>query len=356
MDWKEFAFKYKLSAYFKVPDQLAFVEQFNSYMIAGKGSISVKDALTKVGKTYASIYSENHIVVEICKRLVHAMQIGQGYDELMKEYFHPNIAIGYELAQRISTNKEDVLSISELVSIEKSIVKEGWTSIGFPMIIVLLGVMTLSIVGIFVLPIFTKNSGDITWTFEMLVAKHTAYIMTTFWPLIVAAIFGSISAFKYSQSRWIGPKRYYADRIWPYSLYRVFWSIRIIRLLGLLKKAKMRDLDALYIIRKYGNTYINHFLDEMIRNARSGTNKKDYFGKGLLEKAQLVRLETYLNLSDRDFADGLLEVSDQAVNDVRATYKQVVSRWSIALLLLGLGIMIIGIGAVLDGTATMISG
>jgi type II secretory pathway component PulF len=355
MDLREFAFKYKLSAYFKVPDQLEFVEQFNSYMTAGKGSISVKSALEKVGTTYSEIYGDSHVVVEVCRRLVHAMKIGDGYDELMKEYFHPNIAIGYELAQRISTNKEDVQSIANLVSIERNIVKEGWSSIGFPLVFVILGLSTMAIVGLFVLPIFTKNGAKVTWTFEMTAAKFVSDFIISFWPLVITFIVGGMAAFKMSQPTWIGGYREVADNIWPYSLYRVFWSIRIIRLLGLLKKAKMRDLDALYIIRKYGSPYINHYLDEMIRHAKIGTNKKDYFGKGLLEKSQLVRLETYLNLSDSDFADGLLEVSEQAVNDVRATYKRVIARWSLILLLIGFGLMVLGVGAVLDGTVTLIN-
>lgn len=350
MDWEEFVFKYKLSAYFKIDDQLEFINLFNSYMNSGSARVNVRTALSKVSETYAKVYGPNHVVVEVCKRMLAALRVGDSYIQLMREYFHPNIAIGYELSQRISTNKEHVSSIADLVAIEREINRDTKKELVLPMTIAMLGLGAISIVGKFVLPIFEKNlSESASTTFEVAFVSGFSNFLFLFWPLLIIAAGALAYGYKWSQDNWISPKRAFFDKIWPYSMYRIFWSIRIMRLLGLLKKANMRDINALKLIHQFGSPYIKNHLDVMIKSSSVGINKKDYFGKGLLDKSQQARLETYLNLSDKDFAEGLIQVSSQSVTDIKVAYKRVINRWALTLFFIGFGLVGISIGATLDG-------
>ena len=352
MTWlNEFIIKYKLSAYFKVDEQLTFIKLFESHMSTGQ--ISMKQAMQKVQATYASIYSKNHIAVEICEQIIRALNTGEDYNALMKKFFHPNIAVGYELAQKVSVEKNAVKGISDLLRIERELVKDSISTLSLPFMLLFLGIATTSAVGHFVLPNLEKNVGTPTQSFERSLAIFMGDAVFNYWYLLLGLVFLTVTCYRYVQDHWVHEGREIADQIWPFSNYRVFWGVRLMQLLGLLKKAGTKDIQALGLIRKYGTPYIIHHIDRMITNAKTGVEKKGSFGHGLLTKTQLVRLETYLDVSDEVFTDGLLSVAEEAVVDVQVQNNKIIKRWGLAMTLVAFFMMGSAVGVILDAGTTM---
>jgi type II secretory pathway component PulF len=353
MEFNEFKFLWKRKAAFKVKGQLEFMRQFNSYMEDGKTGI--KDALELTQEAYCDIYGEGHVVNEICERILIAIEEGRDYDAMMREYFHPNLAVGYELSKRVSTNKRSLRKITDLVEVELKLIDEVVKQLLQPFVIFLAGIGIMMAVGGFIVPNLERQSKTILTGNEAMIAKGLFWFGTNMWPVIAVLIVALMVGTRYLQDNWTedskgGRFRPVFDSIWPFSVYRVFWSIRLMRLIGLLKQAGVGDKESFQIISRFGSPYINYHIDLMLGALMVGKRRKEYFLKGLLSKSQAVRLGRYFrNTQDDEFAVGLLDVSEQAEIDVALEFRRASKRFELFFLLSGLFLMAMGVGAVLDG-------
>ena len=329
---------------FDTDEQLRFVEMFNSYMSSGR--YKAKEAISKVKQSYAKIYSVDHIVVDICDEIIESLNVGKSYVPVIKKYFKPNIAIGYELSQSASVNKEQINKVSELVKIERNIVKDALSVLFLPIILALLSIVANASIGKYALPMLEQSSSKAsTPSFERSFTIFMGEAVFTWWPLLLTMFLVMVFSYKYVQHNYTGSFRSRLDNVWPFSNYRVIWGIRIMQLVGLLKQAAVRDIDALEMISQYGSPYINHHIQKMIFAAKTGNGKRE-FGFGFLSDIQLIRLDGFRDLSDEEFTKGLLEAAINATTDVSLQNKRAISMYSYIFILLFFVFAFIGIAAI----------
>jgi len=358
LNMSEFLFWWKLKANFKISGQLEFMRQFNSYMEDGKTGI--KEALELTQETYFEIYGDSHVVNDICERLLAAIDEGRDYDALIRNYFHPNLAVGYELSKRVTKNKGALRKITQLVEVERALISDLVKQVLQPFVIFVVGIGILMGVGGFIIPSLEAQSKTILATNEAMFAKGLWWFGTNFWPIVLCIVLAALFGLRRLQDNWsedraLGNLRPIFDSVWPFSVYRVFWSVRLMRLLGLLKQAGVGDKEAFNVIARFGSPYINFHIDRMLNALMVGQRRKDYFMKGLLSKSQGVRLSRYFrNTQDDDFAAGLIEVSEQAETDIALEFRRASKRFELFFLLAGLGMMAMAVGAVLDGGVAVV--
>lgn len=357
---------------FRKSQQIAFIEQLNSYLISGRGLV---ESLESVGNQYREVYGKNHIAVQIADRLRHTVVVGQGFEELLQKYFNPVIGLGFELAKNVSGDKSNVLNIVELLKVESAMIRNIFMALAIPLFFLVFGVATQVLVGSYIIPMISQNPPD---TLEINLALKLTDVIVGYWPALIVVVSGLLWLFTTGKKKWrpdgafggdrktiedylgdnavtnkltdgLGAAKAKIDTVWPFSLFREFWSVRILRLIGYMKLAGIEDLDALKIIKGYCPPAIQFFVEQMITGTGIGSAKSDYFAKGLISPALMVRLHGYFeNVDNTTFAKGLVEVSNQAEKDIALQSQSSITRLWIILFSTGFFLVMLSMSAVIQ--------
>lgn len=346
----QFWWQRKLS--FTVAEQIEFMNMFNSFIEEGEG---LQVALSSTRQAYSEVYGESYVVVKICDQMLAAVHRGKGLDDLMMEYFSPTIAVGFELSKRVSGDRSNILGITQLVEAESNLVKEAVGQLIMPLMMFVMGVSLNIVMGGIVIPKLEKISKVVVDTPEALLSKGIAGFVMGYWYVLVILLVGIVVGFSYLQKNLrpddasMGWFRGILDTVWPFSLYKVFWSIRISRLLGYLKLAEVKDSEALLIIKKFGSRFVGYHVDIMLAGIQVGKPKKEYFGKGLFMPTQMIRIRRFFtNADNHSFANALVKMSLQSEKDVKMVNKSIVTKWQMFFMFTGLGLGLFSIGGVID--------
>ncbi len=351
-EWfRELKFRWDRLVLFTTKDQLEFMAMFNSFLAEGDGLIV---ALESTKESYSDVYGDDYVVVTICHKLIEAVKKGRGFDELMAAYFSPTIAVGFELSKRVSGDRENVLGIIDLVETEKRLRSEALQQLAMPLFLFVAGLLINFVMGGIVIPRQESISRIEVDTPEALLAKGIAYFFSNYWWL-VALILGML-AFGFGKMQdYLRPDdkggffRGFLDTVWPFSLYKVFWSIRLARLLGYLKLADVKDIEALKIIKKFSSRFMGYHIDILISGLQVGKDKRSYYGKELFLPTQMIRIRRFFtNADNQAFANALVSMSYQAEKDVAMQNRRVVTKYVLFFVFAGLGLAVFGVGAVID--------
>ena len=334
----------KLAWQFDIEEQLEFIEYFESFSNTGMKTTA---CLQNVWESYAEINGKSHIACQICEKMIQAVTDGVPYEDVVKQYFHPNIAIGYELAQKTSSDNNVVEELINLVKLEKELKAAMLGKLFVPLIILVLGIAMQVLTDKMFMPIFLNGKEPMD-SFEVRLSHTFGLIFVDYIYITATAFVALIAIYKTSQDRWVGSGREVADRIWPYSLYRVFWGIRLLKFVGLLKRNGEKEVNAYLMLSKYAPPYIQEKLQTMIEGARTGAEKRTYFGHGLLENNQYRRLSVYMKQTDQRFTEGLLSVSNRAMIDVQTQTKKILWKWGLGLMAVGFALLAFSMGAMFD--------
>ncbi len=352
--------------------QIEFIEQLNSYLAR---DIGLKESLESVSKQYSSIYGDKHVVPEIANQLRDAVIAGQGFDELLRKYFNPVIGLGFELAKQISGDKSGVLNVVRLLKDEADIKFDAIMKLALPLMLFVFGIVSQVVAGGFIIPMINPEPPS---TFEINLALNTSELLQSNWPFIALIAGFVVLVFTHGQASWrrdgkfghkkrmledvlgdngftnnisifLGRARAKIDDIWPFALFREFWSVRVLRLLGHMKLAQTEDIEALRVIKGYAPPAIHYFLDHMIRGAGIGTDKSEYFAKGLISPALMVRLQRYfINVDNETFARGLIEVSEDAEKDIKMQTRRAVTKVWLLLFASGFFLIMLSMSAIIQ--------
>ncbi|WP_338854167.1 hypothetical protein WE348_23060 (plasmid) [Alteromonas macleodii] len=332
-------------------DQLEFMSMFNSYLEEGDG---LKLALDSTKAAYADVYGDDYVVVKICKKLSRAVGSGKGFDQLMGKFFSPAIAVGFELSKRVAGDKSNVLGIIDLVETESRLKGKAISNLALPLVLFAAGLLINVVMGGIVIPRQESISGIVVDTPEALLAKGIAWFFLSYWYLVILLIgfmaFGvaKLQSYMRPDDR-AGTVRVIFDNVWPFNLYKIFWSIRLARLLGYLKLADVKDIEALKIIKKFSSRFMGYHIDILISGLQVGREKKHYFGKELFLPTQMIRIRRFFtNADNAAFANALVAMSYKSEKDVEMQNRRTVTKYVIFFVFVGLGLSIFGIGAVID--------
>lgn len=348
--WQQISFAVK-SWSFDIDSQLDYVDMLNSYMASGE--YKIKGAVQKVKESYWQIYGKGHIAVQISDRLIRSLDAGHSYVAVIRANFSANIAIGYELSHRAGSNNQAITEISNLVRLEREIRKNAFSTLLTPGLMALLAVVTVAAIGKFMIPALeAAKVGVIRDSIERTLSLTLGNLIFDWWPVLLVVVVALGLSYRYLQQNLLGATRVKLDNLWPFSNYRVIWSIRLMKLLGLLKRSGMRDIEALRLIRQYGSPYVIAHIDSMIYAAKSGQAKQQ-FGVDLLSKIQQVRLSSSRTLSDDKFTAALLNTAEQSSKDVKLLNQRAIKAFSMLLYLIFVLCGGLGFGAIFKSGMSM---
>jgi hypothetical protein len=314
MNWAAFR-RWIKALSFDIDQQLEYMDMLNSYMVSGE--YKTKEAVFKVKASYLAIYGPDHIAVQISDQIITSLNVGGSYVAVIKQYFTANIAIGYELSQRASINKAGISGVSNLVKIERGIRQTALSTLLQPGVMALLAIIANAGIGQYLIPALeSANRQGIQNSVERTVSVALGHVVFDGWPLLLLMMGGLVALYSYLQRHLTGPARATLDKTWPFLNYRTIWGIRVMKLVGLLKQAGVRDIDALTLISTYGSPFVRGHLETMIYAAKTGRGKAA-FGIGLLSDVQLVRLSASRSLSDEQFTRALLHSAEQSTIDIK---------------------------------------
>lgn len=349
---ERFRFKYRLVTYFNIDEQLRFLEMFKTYM--SWGDIGFDEALAMVKENYAATFGEDHIICEITSDLAVSVRTGIDFESKVREYFHENIAVGFELL-RINTNATDsVKEILNLVETERRISKNSISTVMTGVLIFLAGIGMLCFVGGVLLPKIEKIVTNMPTSIEIQIAEGSFWFFTTMWWIYVPLLIASFIIFRHLQHNYTGSLRSSIE-VWPFNLYKTFCGLRLLKLTGLLKQAGLSDAEAYSTIAKYSSNYFKKHLNRYIKHFSTGKQREDYFASGLVDTGQMVQLRMFFKHDDSVFSRGCIHVSKESETAIEMANEKVVKRWLWILIFAGLGLFVLALGSAVDGFVAVMS-
>tara|TARA_Y100000588_G_C14208592_1_gene905704 strand:+ start:422 stop:1540 length:1119 start_codon:yes stop_codon:yes gene_type:complete len=355
ISWSEFKFRWDIGAQFKIDAQIEFIKQINSFT---DNNLSILKAIELTKESYQNIYGSKSFYCTLCDRLTQSVESGEGQRGVLNKYFHPNIAIAYEV-MRFSQKKNVVTEVSELIVLERDLIKNAFTTMASPAMLFFGGIGSLTFIGATVVPKMIERADKIKDTDELPIEMDLALGFASFFSsygLFIAAFFLLlIGALKFLLPNLVPSTptkaliRHKIDNLWPCSLYKSLWSVRLIKLYGLLKQSNIRDTEILKLLKLFVPPFCRFYLNKMEQGFLEGKPKRDYFLKGIISKNQEVRLSPYFShSSNEDFANNLIVVSTQATQDVSMQFRRATKKYSLFLYMTGAVLMVLSIGAVFE--------
>lgn len=345
-----FIFEYKRVTFFKTDDQVEYIRQLASYM---DGDMNIIEALHYTKESYELIYGESHIAVEITDMIIDAQTSSVGKEAIIKKFFHPDLAVAFELIRLNSKSMDEVNKVIGLMVKEREVKRDMVSTLFMPLMIFGMGIVVISAVAGVILPMMESRTKDLSLDSPEAQLGRFFYIMfTEFGYIVLPAIGGLIVFYNKLLSSYVYRGRQTLDKIWPFKLYRQFLSLRFLTLMGLLKKSGCDDAEAYEILHAYGSKYFQYFLEHYMHSFSVGEARINYFGSGLLESVQLIRIRRYFHgVNDTVFSNAIINVADMSIRDITMSNKKVVDKWTYFLMLTGLILLGLGVGIVIDGTA-----
>jgi type II secretory pathway component PulF len=243
-----------------------------------------------------------------------------------------------------------VSEVIDLVESERKLKSENTKAILMPFVIFLVGLIILTVVGGSVVPMFEKRAQREIISLEITVAKGLWTFFSYTWFILLPLIGGAIISYGHAQRVLIGPVRSKLDEIWPFKMHRQYCGIRLLRLLGLLKQSGCGDDEAYEIMESYSSKYFAHFLQYYSTSYKNGESRSKYFGVGLLEKLQMIRLRRYFNSTgDAAFCIAIIDISKKSLLDVEVASRSIIARYQLGFIMVGISLGVLGIGVVLEG-------
>lgn len=210
-----------------------------------------------------------------------------------------------------------LLSVITVVEANKKIKGTVIRGLFYPAVLLSATVAYLFLFGLKVIPEFTRILDADRWG----PLARSLYLMSEFvihfgWILIVALAVG-ITLVVTSMGTWTGKGRIVADRLPPWSLYRLVVGSGFLISLSALLGGGGKILDALQLIGEHGNRYLRERIDGFLYGVHSGMNAGDAMartGFDFPSKEIVADLGIYAKYSG-DFGDAVDKVAREWLTD-----------------------------------------
>lgn len=168
---------------------------------------------------------------------------------------------------------EDALaSVADIVQSSRKIRRAVTGGVAYPVGLVVMVIGYLYLFGTHVIPKFALIADPAHWRG----AARSLYLMSLFvqgWMLVVvAALAAALVALAWSLPRWRGPLRIYADRVPPYSIYRLIAGSGFLIAFSALQASGVTVEKALLKIGLVAGPWLRERIDDTLVGVKSGLN------------------------------------------------------------------------------------
>jgi type II secretory pathway component PulF len=215
----------------------------------------------------------------------------------------------------------------------------------YPFFLTLVLIGALVGTSVWLLPSLVKDLPVATWGPWGQGLYAVANAITSYGPYALAAFIALASLIVWSMPRWTGTGRAQADKVMPWSIYRMFSGSMFLLSLSSLLKAGVPLGEAVRQVRTIASPWVRDHLALMQRRLASGKSYAIALNTGLLDKPLMRQVSIYSELTAFDHA--IKSIGERAIE---ATIDRVKDQANIVrnVIFVLLGITIVGVFGIIQ--------
>lgn len=323
---------------FNEMDRIDLYDNFRQYLLDG---VDVNTIYLKLIEGYTRRGKKpNHPIAEIlreCKLSLDGNSLADSLSEWVPERELSLIAAN-ESANRPAEGFEKAISLCKNIYDLKSSIKQVLFLVSF---LFFAFFMLICVICMGIVPQILKTTPLYMWS-DLQKAVYYFYIfIVDYWYLFLLFVFGIAYIVNRSLSRWVGNSRYYADKLFPYSLYRVMNGAIFISNMDAMLSSGIPLKEALLKMKDMsGSSWLNERIDGVIQALGSGESNLgralDVSGYDFPSEDAIIKLSCLLDTSNREgsltkFSNRWLESTVKSIEGIGAS----VQKWGVIVAALG---------------------
>lgn len=312
-----------------------------------KNGVQVKDALEIIKKQAGRGGKRNTDPIPMAiSEWVRRLKTGDTLANSMGDW------IGFEDRMLIQAGEEagdvatGLLSVINASKARKEIVSNIVKGLAYPCVILLVALAILLMYGYKVIPEFVKMSDPETWSGMAKGLYYVSWFIQNVFPYVAVLLLIIFGLIMYSLPRWTGSLRIVADKMPPWSIYKMLQGSGFILSMAALTKAKVPIKDSLAKLRKGASPWLKERIDAAYVGLKSGVNlghALDKAGHKFPEQDVIDDISIYADL--KDFDEAMRIVGEEwMIESVEKIKKSVAVLNIMAMISMGLIVGFIAIG------------
>lgn len=242
-------------------EQLNFLDNFFRLIADG---IAMRDTLRLMSKTGSSLHKL------VAQSMWKALREGRDISGCMRQWFHPVLVAAVGAAEQTDHFAETGRQLVEQQRAQSSTIGVVLGSLGTPFLYVLVGLGLYVFFAQTIFKEFDAMTGSSSWPGIAQFSYGVGLHLSGWWYVYAAGLVLFIIGMMYIFPRWTGQLRQSFDRAWPFTLYRLLCSSRVMEALGMLTVAGHEFRVALTTIQQSASPYERMYLRSMRRRLREG--------------------------------------------------------------------------------------
>ena len=258
-------------------------------------NVPIVEALNSIRAQRLKIKGKNDPLVILIHRWIQNMREGKTFSESAKNDIPFDEIMLISAGERSGDLPLGLSRAVEMMDLKTSIRKSLVSALLMPTILFIMLFAIVNTIAMFILPQLEKvirGQVDQLKGMGAFFFKFGHFIQDWGW-LIVLVVVGTLVVVLWSLPRWEGKGRQRADKIFPWSFYRLVTGIAFLNSLSALISTDMKIVDALRLLSRQSSPYVKSRIEAALRQMRHGVN----FGEALAM--------TNLNYPDIEIIDDL---------------------------------------------------
>lgn len=293
--------------------QAEFILDFSSFLKTGSAKNACESIIIGVEKS-----SDEKTKSLVAGSILNSLEEGGKVSDGMKGWFRPDIQQIYRAGEK-ANRIEDVLSIYSKQEEQVSAFKKSFL-MGLKLPAQLFVIGTLGYIGMWkanwlgfpaIKPVNEwVEFSQYAYYISEFVSENIGYIA-----LITTGLFWSVSMFSQKS---VSPLRMAVENIFPFNIVKAMLALRFIKIMAVLKTAKLGDFEAVNIFQESTSNYGKYYTKKMKTNLNSGAKQlADTCDVDLLPPRLMSRLHAVSRASgDEARLKALYSAADYAEKEI----------------------------------------
>jgi type II secretory pathway component PulF len=293
--------------------QVEFLKYFSTWLFTGSSPVKACNAIMDSVNDKRSALD-----AEAAAAIKDSLFKGAGIAEGMKKFFDPEIVMLFQVSQRADANALNRILAEYLKQEERiaSVKKEFVSDIKYPSLILAVLILTIIIVGGFLIPGFNSILPGGVGTFGTIAVLLASFITTKF-AFVLSVSGATYFVVRHLLTNFTRKWRKVLDGYFPFSMYRAVKGMKFLKLLGILIEHRTSARKAISSIAEQEVPYMRWHLDAMRTNLSSGKPLAKALDSGLFTNQTLNRVRLSLQVEDPEYNQKAVSlVADATGEDV----------------------------------------
>ena len=300
---------------FTVNLQLEFIDLLESF-----SGMKKQDRLRRLSEVYRTQSGKNSVELKVCEDLMRFSSQGR-YEKGLERWFDKRVLFMYRVASYSKKRGDVVDIIMRDLKEEKSLVMDSFVvKLIKPLVIIGVSLAGILLEYNVIIPVFAKMFEiENPYTIVSTSVLYIGRFFTDFGILFAISMIALRVVFVKIRDNWVGDKRDAMSEHFPLIIFRSFQAAKLLKVISLMKDSDMKLLDILRKIDTWVDPYLKWHVRKMIKGLVQGKPKSTFFGVGLLNGKQKIRLAAQQENASDKFSEALMVLATHAQKDAALT-------------------------------------